>query len=534
MTEKARHRCWLAWWLVAPVVACVAAAIAWRLRGAPPPAAPPAAPPLGIDVGAGIPGVKQPLEVGPGPAWRACQQRFHGELSINFARGARVHTAAGPEPGWWAPDEMERQMADGWGVDLLLVPGLTVAWECSDATRCKDALRGRRGDALLAVPRRWAGGGGGGGAGAAAADPAARRRTLFVHGGRFDFLSPFSFGFPLMAAELAALTGGPVLVHDYPLAPAGSWRDALGGTLAAARWLLAWDGRIGGDVCRPGDCSAAAQRALQAPEGAEAAAPSFEQLLRRRAASPGAFPLLLATGDSSGGNLMLQLLLALTQRRYAPPGSASLVAAALAFGPYTEPLHCLGPSYITSMWCVDRERGVVVGDPDYTAHTFSSGWGELRMHLRGFLRGNGSDGSGAVPPLDVVDWAVVNPLWAPPAMLRELPPLSIQVGTSDKFMAEDLEFAQRAAAAGARAVQVDLYDGMWHAFQVMGPGCGGGPLEAAEVSLRRGAAFLRGASGDPGAWPPWPERLGWPRVEYFARWPDEEQRAAVAQSMYDP
>lgn len=234
---------------------------------------------------------------------------------------------------------------------------------------------------------------------------------------------------------------------------------------------------------------------------------------------------------------MLQLLLALTQPRYAPPGAAGLVAAALAFAPYTEPLQCLGPSYITSMWCTDRRRGVAVGDPDLSAHSFSGGWVEHRQRLRALLRGNSSDGSGAVLPLDAVDWAVVNPLWAPPEMLRELPPLAIhvrraagaglagwwafgqrraavpctlprlscpspgppypalpppitplppappsrrsdlsslpschhllppaappllQVGTSDKYLAEDLEFAQRAARAGARCVQVELFEG---------------------------------------------------------------------------
>lgn len=75
---------------------------------------------------------------------------------------------------------------------------------------------------------------------------------------------------------------------------------------------------------------------------------------------------------------------------------------------------------------------------------------------------------------------------------------------------------------------------MWHAFWMSLPGCGGGPLDAAETSLQRSGAFLRAATGEPDAFPPWPERLGWPRVEYFGRWPNEAQRAAVAQSFYDP
>lgn len=127
--------------------------------------------------------------------------------------------------------------------------------------------------------------------------------------------------------------------------------------------------------------------------------------------------------------LLLQLLLAMGQRRYAPAGAEGLVSAALAFAPYTEPLQCLGPIYLITMWCADPARGVATGDPDFAqGQTFSQGWGEHRDRMRAWLRGNGSDGSGAVAPLDAVDWAVVNPLWAPAGMLRELPPLTIQVG----------------------------------------------------------------------------------------------------------
>ena len=208
-------------------------------------------------------------------------------------------------------------MAEELGIELLLVPGLSRPWRCTAAGRCEETLRGLRGDALLAVPRGWAPGAG----------AAARRRLLHVHGARFTRLSPFLPGFAIKASKLAAATSAPVLVHDYPLTPAGTWRDALLDTLAAARWLLAcergcagggreagawggsspprpvslavlcfvwrsptWsahlpasrhagDGRIGGDVCRPGDCAAAARRAQQAPHGLAAEAPGFEQLL---------------------------------------------------------------------------------------------------------------------------------------------------------------------------------------------------------------------------------------------------------------
>lgn len=153
-------------------------------------------------------------------------------------------------------------------------------------------------------------------------------------------------------------------------------------------------------------------------------------LSSQRAAAPGAAPVLLAAGDSSGGALLLQFLLALTQRRYTPPGAEDLVQAALAFAPYTEPLLCLGPSYVTIAWCADPQWGVATGDPDYASPRmpFSQAWAEHRDRMRGWLRGNGSDGGGAAPPLDAVDWAVANPLWAPPEVLRQLPPLTIQVG----------------------------------------------------------------------------------------------------------
>ena len=37
--------------------------------------------------------------------------------------------------------------------------------------------------------------------------------------------------------------------------------------------------------------------------------------------------------------------------------------------------------------------------------------------------------------------------------------LLLQLGSADKYLAETVEYAQRVAAAGARTVQIDIYNG---------------------------------------------------------------------------
>lgn len=105
------------------------------------------------------------------------------------------------------------------------------------------------------------------------------------------------------------------------------------------------------------------------------------------------------------------------------------------------------------------------------------------------------------------------------------------MGTSDLLLGEVLEYGQRVAAAGARAVEVNVYDGMWHVFQAAYQGCGAGRLEAAVESYGRIAAFLKAFSGRPGAQPPFPERLGFAKVAYRLRFPSGPGLAALKDAM---
>lgn len=91
--------------------------------------------------------------------------------------------------GWWQPSADEEARAAQLGLELLLVPGLTKPWTCSEQTLCADQLTGRRGDALLVVPKQWRAG--------AAPD----RRMVYTHGGNWAYLSPF-FGVRCRCAVL--------------------------------------------------------------------------------------------------------------------------------------------------------------------------------------------------------------------------------------------------------------------------------------------------------------------------------------------
>ena len=81
-----------------------------------------------------------------------------------------------------------------------------------------------------------------------------------------------------------------------------------------------------------------------------------------------------------------------------------------------------------------------------------------------------------------------------------------------------------------------LFAGLPHAFQMVTEGCSGKQEDAAASPsfqcLRRTAAFIRGATGEPAQALPWPERLGVPRIQHFFRWPDKAQRDAIKKKVY--
>ena len=67
-------------------------------------------------------------------------------------------------------------------------------------------------------------------------------------------------------------------------------------------------------------------------------------------------------------------------------------------------------------------------------------------------------------------------MFAPPNVLRQLPPILIIVGDAELMLGESLEFAARALEAGvphsAEGVQVQVFPRMWHCFPFYQEACG--------------------------------------------------------------
>ena len=104
------------------------------------------------------------------------------------------------------------------------MPGVvTKKWECTTENGCyDDDSINPRGAAMLWVPD-----------GVEAGSP----RVLFVHGGSWYYGSPWTDGYPTLAAKLAKKLGMPVLSIDYTLAPVGHYSKMLRQVGRALKYL---------------------------------------------------------------------------------------------------------------------------------------------------------------------------------------------------------------------------------------------------------------------------------------------------------
>ena len=222
---------------------------------------------------------------------------------------------------------------------------------------------------------------------------------LYLHGGGFQVGSSRSHR-ELMAA-LSAAAGCRVLGLDYRLAPEHRWPTARDDALAA------WHG-----LC-----------------------------------ASGLVPQQLAlAGDSAGGGLALQLLLALRDAGQAMP------AAAVTLSAWTD-LSAGGDSYSTQ----------AAADPLNQCAT-------LRLMARTAL---GQDADPAHPSASALF-----------ADLHGLPPLLMQVGEREIVQSDSTAFAERARAAGVD-VTLQVWPGMVHVFQQFAE------LSAAQEARRAIGRFLR-------------------------------------------
>ena len=223
---------------------------------------------------------------------------------------------------------------------------------------------------------------------------------LHLHGGGFAVGS--AAGSVGLASALARKTGMRAVSVDYRLAPENPYPAALEDVTAAYRALLA----------REGDASR-----------------------------------IVVSGESAGGNLAVELLIAAGQVGLPMP------AAAVVFSPMTD-LTVTGDSYRTKAEL----------DPNITADA-------IRTRARDYLTGTGVD------PAD----PHVSPIFAD---LGGLPPLLIQVGSHEVLLDDATRLATRAAADDV-AVTLDVTPGVPHVFQAFAA-----ILDEGDAALDRAGSFI--------------------------------------------
>ncbi len=207
------------------------------------------------------------------------------------------------------------------------------------------------------------------------------KAILYLHGGAFVMGSPATHR--EFAALLSATTKTIVLVLDYRLASEYPFPAAMQDAIAAYRWLL--------------DKGYPAKR-------------------------------LVIGGDSAGGGLTLQTLIALRDE------GKPLPAAAFFLSPPTDWVRFDGESYST-------RAGV---DPFITPEM-------CRFSASLYVGDNDPE----------------TPLLCPVNMdLSGLPPLCIHVGDYEILLSDSVRLAERARAAKVE-VEFKIWPGMWHVFQLM-------------------------------------------------------------------
>ncbi|MCE4223356.1 alpha/beta hydrolase [Methylobacterium sp. C25] len=185
-----------------------------------------------------------------------------------------------------------------------------------------------------------------------------------------------------------------------------------------------------------------------APEASLPSAPQTALAAWRWLVEQG-FGRIAVVGDSAGGGLTLVTLSELARRPIGP----SPVAGAV-FSPWTD---------LTL-------SGASMTDPN--VHDPLIG--------RDYLFDCASKYRGTVP----ADDPQASPLFGD---LRGLPPLLVQVGTDERLLDDSRRYAERAAAEGV-PVQLELWEGMHHVFQL-----DVAHLESSRTALDRAARFLRAA-----------------------------------------
>eukprot|EP00930_Biecheleria_cincta_P077203 TRINITY_DN64480_c0_g1_i1.p1 TRINITY_DN64480_c0_g1~~TRINITY_DN64480_c0_g1_i1.p1 ORF type:complete len:541 (-),score=83.34 TRINITY_DN64480_c0_g1_i1:537-2159(-) len=359
---------------------------------------------------------------------------------------------------------LDQKYAPGVKLHRIRRPG--TKWHCGE--ECWDYKKGRRGDDALWIPE------------GATCDSS---RVLWVHGGSWEYSSPFTDSYSQMASKIAHVSDAIVMAVDYPLAPVGNYSVIIDTVLAALQWLSDAD-RLGNLLCHK--------------------------------AKDGQVPLFLG-GDSAGGGTALSLLLKLKmERSWAEGGITKLhqqLAGAIFYSPWTN-LRCDSPSYYFNSFAkiVSSKSDVFVGDlmfrgrPEENLDLFTANAKRYIGHASHLLTD-----------------PVASPFFAGEQELGGggVPPLYFAVGSSESILGDSVIFAQKAALFGVE-VQVDVMMGMWHDFPMYSEGCGGDEeLWQAVRALNQTGRFIRRVgtakrtANDFGLmWPPSKYHPGTPKMSY--------------------
>ena len=233
------------------------------------------------------------------------------------------------------------------------------------------------------------------------AESEAKGVILHMHGGGFSLGSAAgSVGF---VSDLARKAGMSAITVDYRLAPEHPYPAALHDVAAV-----------------------------------------YQALLQRETSGA----QIVVSGESAGGNLALELLIAGKQRGMEMP------AAMVLFSPMTD-LTVTGDSYTTK----------ADADPNITAAA-------IQTRANDYLNGTGTD------PAD----PLVSPIFAD---LTGLPPLLVQAGSHEVLLDDATQLATRAAANDV-AVTLDITPGVGHVFQTFSA-----VLDEGDEALTRAGTFLQ-------------------------------------------
>ena len=144
---------------------------------------------------------------------------------------------------------------------------------------------------------------------------------------------------------------------------------------------------------------------------------------------------------------------------------------------------CVSAACLSICLCLDSNRHCTgdcfgIGDASFTGYP-----GINRLHAMCASRPY----AGNLP----INHPTLSPLQAPEYLLGRLPPMMLVIGSAEVLLGENLQFVQKVAQAGGSA-QLEVYDGMWHDFQMSSEGCmSGHSLSEGITAMARAGEFLK-------------------------------------------